>query len=284
MDLKESSTEIKKARRDHSLEWEARSGDPRNVDETRWRVEINLAGDRVVSARGFWKLPEAWQRGRERENALAIALAVLKIATLAGLIVFGMWLLIQGTRHGIVRWRAAIRLALPATLLFPLAPLLSVGLMLKNYRTDVPLETFQALAYVSIVMGAIFGFLLMGASAAIIVTYFPDALPALRRTNRAAMAFRCHRRPSPPPALVLLRQFGSPGGCLIPRPCSPSRARHHRQRHPRSAALSRRPRPAHRRRLLCCSHSRPAADQPWMLPASRPPRPSRQVRTPGEFS
>ena len=189
MDLKESSTEIKKARRDHSLEWEARPGDPRNVDETRWRVEINVAGDRVVSARGFWKLPEAWQRGRERENALAITLAVLKIVTLAGLIVYGMWLLIQGTRHGIVRWRAAIRLALPATLLFPVAPLLSVGLMLKNYRTDVPLETFQALAYVSIAMGAIFGFLLMGAAAALIVTYFPDALPALRRANRAAMAF-----------------------------------------------------------------------------------------------
>jgi hypothetical protein len=74
-------------------------------------------------------------------------------------------------------------------LLFPVAPLLSVGLMLKNYRTDVPLETFQALSYVSIAMGAIFGFLLMGAAAALIVTYFPDALPALRRTNRAAMAF-----------------------------------------------------------------------------------------------
>ena len=84
MDLKESATEKKKARRDHSLEWEARPGDARNVDETRWRVEINVAGDRVTSARGFWKLPEAWQRGREQENALAITLAVLKIATLAG--------------------------------------------------------------------------------------------------------------------------------------------------------------------------------------------------------
>ena len=189
MDLKESSTEIKKSRRDHSLEWEARPGDPRNVDETRWRVEINVAGDRVVSARGFWKLPEAWQRGREQENALAITIAVLKIVTIASLIVYGLWLLIQGTRHGIVRWRAAIKLGLPAMLLFPVAPLLSVGLMLKNYRTDVPLETFQALAYVSIAMGAIFGFLLMGAAAALIVTYFPDALPALRRANRAAMAF-----------------------------------------------------------------------------------------------
>ena len=189
MDLKESSAEKKKARRDHSLVWEARPGDPRNVDQTRWRVEVGVAGDRVTSARAFWKLPEAWQRGRERENALAIAIAVLKIATLAGLVVYAMWLLIQGTRQGMVRWRAAIRLALPATLLFPVAPLLSIGLMLKNYRTDVPLETFQAMTYVSLAMSAVFGFLLMGAAAALVVTFYPDAVPALRRGNRAAMAF-----------------------------------------------------------------------------------------------
>ena len=188
MDLKESSTEQKKARRDYSLEWEARPGDPRSVGETRWRVEVNVAGDRVVSVRGFWKLPEAWQRGREQQNALAIAIAVLKIGTLAGLIVYGLWLLLQGTRHGIVRWHAALRLALPATLLFPVAPLLSIGLMLKNYRTDIPLETFQAMNYVIVGMGAIFGFLLMGAAAALIVTFYPDALAALRRTNRAVMA------------------------------------------------------------------------------------------------
>jgi hypothetical protein len=100
-----------------------------------------------------------------------------------------MWLLIQGTRQGVVRWRAAILLAVPATLLFPVAPLLSVGLMLKNYRTDVPLETFQAMSYVIVVMGAVFGFLLMGAAAALVVTFYPDAVRALRRGNRAAMAW-----------------------------------------------------------------------------------------------
>ncbi len=189
MDLKESSAEMKKARRDYSLEWEARPGDPRNVDQTHWRVEVNVSGDRVTSARGFWKLPEDWQRGRERENAIAIAISVLRIVTLAGFVVYALWLLIQGTRQGIVRWRAAIRLAIPATILFPVAPLLSAGLMLKNYRTDIPLETFQALTYVTLAMSVIFGFLYLGAASAIIVTYFPDALPALRRENRAALAF-----------------------------------------------------------------------------------------------
>ena len=68
MDLKESSAEKKKARRDYSLEWEARPGDPRNVDETRWRVEVNVSGDRVTSARGFWKLPETGSAGANRKT------------------------------------------------------------------------------------------------------------------------------------------------------------------------------------------------------------------------
>ena len=148
-----------------------------------------MAGDRATAARGFWKLPEAWQRGRERENALAIAIAVMKIVAIAGLVVYAAWILILGTREGTVRWRAAIRVALPATLAFPVAPLLSAGLMLKNYRTDVPLETFQAMTYISLAMVAVFGFLMMGAAAALVVTFYPNAVPALRRGNRAAMGF-----------------------------------------------------------------------------------------------
>jgi membrane protease YdiL (CAAX protease family) len=179
MDLKESSAEQKKARRDYSLVWEARPGDARNVDETRWRVAVSVSGDRVTAARGYWKLPEAWER---------IAIALLKIAAIAGLVVYAMWILIQGTRQGMVPWHAAIRLAMPATLIFPVAPLLSAGLMLKDYRTDVPLETFQAMTWLSLAMGAIFGFLLMGAAAAVVSTFYPEAVPALRRGNRAAMA------------------------------------------------------------------------------------------------
>ena len=141
----------------------------------------------MVSARGFWKLPETYERGREQENALAIVVTVTKIVVLAGLIVFGMWLLIQATRHGAVPWRAVIRLALPATLIFPIAPLLSAGLMMRDYNTAVPLETFQATAYVVIGMSAVLGFVLMGAAAAVLCTFYPDAVRALGADNRRPM-------------------------------------------------------------------------------------------------
>jgi len=50
MDLKESSSEKKKARRDYTLEWEARAGDPRNLDEAHYRVHIEVPGPRVFAA------------------------------------------------------------------------------------------------------------------------------------------------------------------------------------------------------------------------------------------
>ena len=68
MDLKESSSEKKKARRDHTLEWEAPAGDPRNLDEAHYRVVARVAGDKVMELRSYWKLPETYERapGRSR--------------------------------------------------------------------------------------------------------------------------------------------------------------------------------------------------------------------------
>jgi hypothetical protein len=100
MILKESSAENKKARRDHTLVWEAPDGDPRNVGETRWRVEVKVAGDRAVSAGGLWKLPETFERARSQENAISIALLVARIVAMAGLVVYGLWILIHAVRQG----------------------------------------------------------------------------------------------------------------------------------------------------------------------------------------
>jgi hypothetical protein len=98
-----------------------------------------------------------------------------------------MWLLIQATRHGAVPWRRVIRLALPATLAFPVTALLSSGLIMKNYNTAVPVETFRAMAFVGIGMSAVLGFVVMGAAAALICTFFPEAPGSLRAASRRIM-------------------------------------------------------------------------------------------------
>ena len=187
MDLKESSSEKKKARRDYTLEWEARAGDPRNLDEGHYRVHIEVAGDRVSTLRSYWKIPETYERGRDRQNALSIAVMALQIGAIAAAVVYALWLLIQATRKGLMRWGRAIRLAVPATLLFALGMLLSFELMLKGYSTAIPLETYQATMYIVLLMSVIFLFLTLGAAAALIALFYPESMGAFRAANRGLL-------------------------------------------------------------------------------------------------
>jgi membrane protease YdiL (CAAX protease family) len=187
MDLKESASEKKKARRDASFEWEARPGDPRNVDETKFRVAMGVSGDQVTSARVFWKTPEAFDRSRERSNAVSIAVAVAHIAVGAGLLVYALWLLIMGTRQGIVRWRAALQLAAVGVVLYPVGRLLLWGSRMKDYNTAKPFETFQVESLLDIFTGMMGTALVLVVAAALITTFYPRAIEELRRVNRRSM-------------------------------------------------------------------------------------------------
>ena len=187
MDLKESSSEKKKARRDAGFEWEARPGDPRNVGETKFRVAIEVSGDRVSGARVFWKTPEAFDRSREASNAISIGVSLIRIVTLAGLIVYALWVLIQATRQGVVRWNTAMKVAIPAALLIPVEPLLSLGQMYKDYDTAKPLATFQIETFLQHTITFVGGFLALAIAAALIVTFYPRVLEELRRGNRRAL-------------------------------------------------------------------------------------------------
>jgi len=188
MDLKESNSEKKKARRDYTFVWEARPGDARNVDEAHYRQEIVVSGDRATSARAYWKLPEAWTRERDRQNAISVGSLALRIAVLAGGVVWGLLLLIRNTRLGLVPWRTTLKLAVVPALLAAAASLLSLPLLLRNYPTAVPLETYQAMMYAILAMTAIFAFIMMAAAAALLLSLFPESLASLRAANRGPLA------------------------------------------------------------------------------------------------
>ena len=188
MELKESRSEKKKARRDYTLVWEARDGDPRNVDEARYRAEIEVDGERPAGLRSYWKIPEAFQRSRSEQNLLSIGALTLRIAALAGVVVWSIWLLIQNTRKGLVRWRQTILIASAASLLSLVGPLLSFHLLLEGYNTAIPLQTFQASMYVGLLMTVIMAFVLLGAAAALVTSCYPESLPALRASNRRTLA------------------------------------------------------------------------------------------------
>ena len=188
MELKESTSEKKKGRRDYNLVWEARPGDPRNLDDAHYRVEIAVAGDQVSSWRSYWKIPETYTRARERQNALSITVIALRLAVIAGSIVFGIWLMIGAIRKGLVPWHTVIRVAAPAAILVAIGPLLSLPLLLKNYNTAIPLPTFEAMSYASVAVSVVLAFVVLAAAVAFVLSFYPQSAAAFRAANRRRLA------------------------------------------------------------------------------------------------
>jgi hypothetical protein len=187
-DLKETSSEKQKARRDHTLVWEARAGDARNVDDTRYRVRVLVAGDQVAAMTAFWKLPEAWLRDRTGRNTLSTSLLFGRVAILAGAIVVALWVLIQQTRKRQLRWRTALLMAAPAAVLGVAGSIASLPMMMQAYSTAIPMETFRIVMVTGVGMGAVGLFLGLAGAAGLIVALEPRAGAALRAASRRAAA------------------------------------------------------------------------------------------------
>ena len=183
-ELKETTSEKKKARRDYTLVWEARPGDPRNLDEARFRVRVTVAGDRVASFSSFWKLPEAFTRARSRRNALWYALLVLRIAVSASLLVVGLWILIDRTRQRSLRWGRALWAALPLGAIALAGMAMTFPLLFSQYPTTFSLESYEATLGVGLFIGALALFIAMVCGMALILALQPDAMAVFRAANR----------------------------------------------------------------------------------------------------
>ena len=139
MELKDAKSEKKKARRDYEFEWAAPPGDPRNVDETTYRVEVEVDGDQPASFRSHWKVPEAFERAREQKNFYSILATVLYLAA---------W---RRAWCGASSWCFEDPGGANAVAAGPhdrragghaqrLAAILSLNLALRNYPTETPFE------------------------------------------------------------------------------------------------------------------------------------------------
>jgi hypothetical protein len=113
--------------------------------------------------------------------------AVVHIMVGAGLLVYALWLLIQGTRQGMVRWATALKVAAPGVVLYPVGRMLLLGMRLKDYNTAKPLETFRVESLLDIVTGMLGTALVLVLAGALIATFYPRALEELRRVNRRIM-------------------------------------------------------------------------------------------------
>lgn len=187
MTVKVNSSEKQKARTDHAIEWEAPPGDPRNVGEAHYRIAVGVDGDQVTALRSHWDIPEAYQRFREGGTIGSYALTAIRILLAAGILVWALGILLHNVRRGLVPWRPVLRMAGVATAGLIVSGALSFHLMLKNYPTQYPLATFQAMAWIGLGVSMIFGFLALAAGLALLASCYPATLHVFAwKTRRAA--------------------------------------------------------------------------------------------------
>jgi len=198
LEFKEGRSEQRPARLDHEFTWK----DPaRSVGEAEYLVTVSVQGDRVDAEQRRLKLPEAWERARERQTVLRYGLLAVKIGMIALLVVHGLLAFYRGVRGGGLPWR---RIGLAAGLLGVLAVLpvaLELPLAWAQYPTSMP----EALFRVSLLLG-------VGVTVVLLVAMIFLALGVLAACfpRAVAVTVREARRPAAASAIwVALAALGA---------------------------------------------------------------------------
>lgn len=177
-EVKDSSQEDRKARRDHQLAWECPI---EGAGEAKVRYEMTIQG----SAVGAWtrgvKIPEAWQRQRESQSALTVALLLFKIPVIGLIAGLAILLLIARIRERRVPWLFAIIVGLVAGSAIAGLTILQFDQIWMNYPTSSAVGIFRILVVVSVVFAGIL-FALAGTIAAAVAG---AAQPVAARLARA---------------------------------------------------------------------------------------------------
>ena len=189
LELKEASSEKLPNRRDHRFVFEAAEGDARNVDELRYRVRVNVAGDEPVSIYRFLKVPEDWQRERQESTTLKTALSGLLIVLIAAVVLHGLWLLVRRVRNEGLAWAPLVKISAVGAAFLLLDFLNGLSVVERAYDTRFTLSIFTITQILSFVLGSLGVGLMILAALGLATSLYPD-WPARLRAARRVPEFR----------------------------------------------------------------------------------------------
>ncbi len=142
-ELQDSQEQKRKARKDYVFTWQAKPGDPRNVGEAHYRLEVNLAGDQAVGFSRYFKIPEEWERQRKASrlsNQILFGVSsLLRLAFVGGFLI----LFVIQLRRGRIPWRPAAKVGVALVALVALWELNRLSTIDREYETSISLATFH---------------------------------------------------------------------------------------------------------------------------------------------
>jgi membrane protease YdiL (CAAX protease family) len=160
MDRKEAADDPRPKRMDRHFAWEGADGDARNAGEARYRLEGKVAGDKASGLDVTLRLPEAYERLREKRTAVTGVLIGLMI--LGGLGCFGVALRDASKAHmaGVIPWRMMLRFGPPGVILALIGVINGWPRFVFNYQSTMAWSTYLVTFGVAIVMASVLYFFL----------------------------------------------------------------------------------------------------------------------------
>jgi hypothetical protein len=185
-ELQDFRGEKRKAREDYTFVWQAKPGDPRNVAEEKYRTEVNIAGDEVVSVSDYFKLPEEWVRQRQKSGLANSLLSA--VGALLGLIIVVrvIILFVAQVRRGPLPWRTAFLVGAAMAALVVLSELNALATAEQAYSTSISLGTFWLQQGTGLILAPILAGLGIWLLVAFALSLFPEAQRLLRRSGTSA--------------------------------------------------------------------------------------------------
>src|SRR5579863_1181949 len=183
-DLQDSETQKRKARQDYTFTWQAKAGDPRNVGDAFYRVEVAIAGNQVVAVTRFFKLPEDWIRARQGTHLLNDALIGIRVAFSILLAGGGIILFIKRVRSGQIPWRTSVKVGVFLAVIEILLSLNQLIVLGQRYDTSISLAAFHLFVTVSVLIGALLFGLMAWLLVGLATSVYPEAWNTLRASAR----------------------------------------------------------------------------------------------------
>lgn len=187
-DLQDSHSIKRKAREDYSLTWQAKAGNPLNVGDEHYRLDLSIAGDQVANFSRYFHLPEAWERQQEESKLVNVVLRVLQVILGGGVAAGFIWLLVRQIRNDGMAWRKTLPVAAAVGVAFLLSALNALDLVKQNYPTSLPLSTFDLFIVIAYLIGSLALALLAWVTAALVVGLYPDAWRVFSASGRRVWA------------------------------------------------------------------------------------------------
>ncbi len=183
-ELQNSEANKRKAREDYRLVWQAKPGDPRNVGDAHYRLEVEIAGDQVVGFSRSFKLPEEWERERRATRLSHVVLMAVSYLMILCLVAAGLILFVKQVRSGQMPWKRSAKFGGLVAILMLLATLNQFRLFDRGYDTSIPLASFHLQVAVSVIVIPLVAGLLAWLVVGLAASFYPDVWKLPRRSAR----------------------------------------------------------------------------------------------------